>query len=135
MDAWVDVCQVEDIPSRGARVVAREGAVPIAIFRSADDAVFALLDRCPHRGGPLSQGLVTGTRVVCPLHGWTVDLRSGVAAAPDEGCTQAFDVEVQGRCVRLKLADLRGASGVACVASSGLASADVQDAETPFPRS
>jgi nitrite reductase (NADH) small subunit len=134
MEPWVDVCRVEDIPSRGARVVARDGAVPIAIFRTAEDAVFALLDRCPHRGGPLSQGLITGTRVVCPLHGWTVDLASGVAAAPDEGCTQAFDVDVcEGR-VRLKRADLRDGTTRSAPLCGALAPADVQDAETPFPR-
>ena len=103
MERWVDVCRLDEIPSRGARVVQREGATPIAVFRTAGDGVFALLDRCPHRGGPLSQGLVTGERVVCPLHGWTVELGGGHAVAPDEGCAQTFAVEVRDGRVHLRL--------------------------------
>lgn len=133
MERWVDICSVDEIPSRGARVVTRDGAIPIAIFRTGDDRVFALLDRCPHRGGPLSQGLVTGARVVCPLHGWTIDMNDGQAAAPDEGCVQAFDVVVESGCVRLRHADLVApvAPAATCAsASPGKAS----DAETPFPQ-
>ena len=67
----------------------------VAVFRNAEDQVFALLDRCPHKGGPLSQGIVFGTSVACPLHNWTIGLDDGCAKAPDEGCTHAF--AVQGR--------------------------------------
>ena len=134
MEVWVDICRVEDIPSRGARVVAREGGIPIALFRAADDAVFAVLDRCPHRGGPLSQGLVTGARVVCPLHGWTVDLASGEASAPDEGCTQAFVVDVKAGCVRLQRTDLHAGSSTGPSACGSPVRNDLRDAETPFPR-
>jgi NAD(P)H-dependent nitrite reductase small subunit len=71
----------------------------VAVFRNADDEVFALLDRCPHKGGPLSQGIVFGRSVACPLHNWTIALSTGEAAAPDEGCTPYFSVRVQdGRC-------------------------------------
>ena len=81
---WLDVGALADIPRRGARVVAsREG--PIAIFRTTDDRVFALHDKCPHRGGPLSQGIVHGEFVTCPLHGWNIALASGAAVAPDIG--------------------------------------------------
>ena len=66
----------------------------IAIFRTAGDRVFALNDRCPHKGGPLSQGIVFGESVACPLHNWCIDLESGAAAAPDEGCVERFDVRV-----------------------------------------
>ena len=95
---WADICALDDIPVLGARVVARDSGSNIAIFRNGDDAVFALLDRCPHKGGPLSQGIVFGTRVACPLHNWTIALDSGCAAEPDEGCTQSFAVKlVDGR--------------------------------------
>ena len=91
---WSDVCAVDDVPVLGARVVRRPAAADIALFRNADDRVFALLDRCPHKGGPLSQGIVFGERVACPLHNWTIELKSGCATAPDEGCTISFVTRV-----------------------------------------
>ena len=65
------------------------------MFRTESDGVFALLDRCPHKGGPLSQGIVFGHSVACPLHNWTIGLCDGQAAAPDEGCTPKFQVKVE----------------------------------------
>jgi nitrite reductase [NAD(P)H] small subunit len=84
--------KLEDIPRQGARVVRTAAHGDIAVFRNADDEVFALEDRCPHRGGPLSQGIVFGRRVSCPLHGWTVALEDGCAVAPDKGCARSFRV-------------------------------------------
>src|SRR5438045_7651188 len=94
---WTAVCAVADIPRLGARVVERPGDPRgnIAIFRTADDRVFALADRCPHRGGPLSQGIVHGDRVACPLHNWNIALDSGAAIAPDEGCAASYAVRVE----------------------------------------
>lgn len=91
---WIRICRIEDIPPLGARRVARAQGLDVAIFRTADDRIFALLDRCPHRGGPLSQGIVFDQRVACPLHNWTIGLSDGKAAAPDEGCTPTFQVRV-----------------------------------------
>jgi nitrite reductase (NADH) small subunit len=65
------------------------------VFRSAEDEVFALLDRCPHKGGPLSQGIVHGRSVTCPLHNWKIDLASGESLAPDVGCTRAYPVRLE----------------------------------------
>ena len=79
---WVRVCAVEDIPLLGSRVLKREGGDDIALFRPAAARVFALADRCPHKGGPLSQGIVSGDTVTCPLHGWNIQLDSGQACAP-----------------------------------------------------
>jgi nitrite reductase (NADH) small subunit len=94
--SWKAVCRVEDIPVLGARRVAREGSsVPIAVFRNAENRVFALLDRCPHQGGPLSQGIVFGESVACPLHNWTIGLADGCAQAPDQGCVQRFACKVE----------------------------------------
>ena len=83
------VCRIEEIPQLGARVV-RSVHGNIAVFRNGEDEVFALLDKCPHKGGPLSQGIVFGERVACPLHNWSIGLCDGTAAAPDEGCTPKF---------------------------------------------
>jgi nitrite reductase (NADH) small subunit len=92
---WQVICRVEDIPVLGARRVARERGMDVAVFRNDRDQVFALLDRCPHKGGPLSQGIVFGTSVACPLHNWSIGLDDGCAKAPDEGCTQRFSCRVE----------------------------------------
>lgn len=94
---WIEVGRVEDVPLRGARTV-RTAGPPIAIFRTADGEIFALVDRCPHRGGPLSEGIVSGKSVTCPLHNWGIDLESGAAQAPDVGCAPTIPVKlVDGR--------------------------------------
>ncbi len=101
---WTRICSTEDIPRLGARVV-RQGAGPnVAVFRTAADAYFALADRCPHRGGPLSQGIVFGDRVACPLHNTCVELDSGCAVAPDKGRVQSYPVKVDGGVVYVDLA-------------------------------
>jgi nitrite reductase (NADH) small subunit len=94
MNEWKVICRVEDIPKLGARKVTRAGGGDIAVFRTAEDKVFALLDRCPHKGGPLSQGIVHGDRVACPLHNWNIALDTGIASAPDEGCAANYPVRV-----------------------------------------
>jgi nitrite reductase (NADH) small subunit len=78
----------------------------VAVFRSASDAVFALLDRCPHKGGPLSQGIVFGESVACPLHNWTISLVDGQAKAPDVGCAVSFACKVEGGMVYLDADEL-----------------------------
>jgi nitrite reductase (NADH) small subunit len=94
---WIEVGRLEDIPRRGARRVVRtEGSPAIAVFRTADDEVFALVDRCPHRRGPLSEGIVQGRAVACPLHGWVIALENGRAESPDEGCAQPVAVRLLG---------------------------------------
>ena len=94
---FTDVCALAEIPVLGARVIERPGHADgnVAVFRTADDHVFAVHDRCPHKGGPLSQGIVFGHRVACPLHNWTIELATGEAAAPDVGCTRRFAAHVE----------------------------------------
>jgi nitrite reductase (NADH) small subunit len=99
---WIRICALEDIPPLGARVV-RDPAGDICVFRNAGNEVFALADRCPHRGGPLSQGIVHGRSVTCPLHGWTIDLANGEAVDPDRGCTHTYRVKVENGDVLLAL--------------------------------
>lgn len=96
MTDWKRICLLEDIPRLGARVVQRPGEEDIAIFRNAEDEVFALHDKCPHKGGPLSQGMVHGRKVTCPLHGWNIGLEDGQAVAPDSGHCGRFAVKVEG---------------------------------------
>jgi nitrite reductase (NADH) small subunit len=103
MSAWVNIGALESIPRRGARVVRRPAQDDIAVFRTADDVVFALLDRCPHKGGPLSQGIVFGTKVACPLHNWNICLEDGNAVAPDVGCARTFAVKVENGQVLLEV--------------------------------
>ena len=90
---WHPVGPLSSIPRLGARVI-EAGRATIALFRTADDEVFAVDDRCPHRGGPLSQGIVHGRKVTCPLHSWKIHLDSGEAVAPDKGCTASYPVTV-----------------------------------------
>ena len=108
MSDWKAVCRVDDIPVLGARRVQRLQACDVAVFRNAEDKVFALLDRCPHKGGPLSQGIVFGESVACPLHNWTIGLADGCAREPDEGCTPAFQVKLENGEVFLLAAELSG---------------------------
>ncbi|CAN7295128.1 nitrite reductase small subunit NirD [Acidovorax sp. LjRoot129] len=103
---WKLICRVEDIPELGSRRVERAQGLDVAVFRNDAGGVFALLDRCPHKGGPLSQGIVFGTQVACPLHNWTIGLCDGQAAAPDEGCTPKFAVKVEDGAVYLNTEEL-----------------------------
>lgn len=89
----LDLGPVTALPERGARCV-RLPELTIAVFRTGSGEIFALRDECPHRGGPLSQGIVHGARVTCPLHDWVIDLATGCATGPDEGATQTFRVSV-----------------------------------------
>ncbi|MDP2678416.1 MAG: nitrite reductase small subunit NirD [Rhodoferax sp.] len=106
MNDWTPICRVDEIPVLGSRRVSRPQGLDVAVFRNDKDEVFALLDRCPHKGGPLSQGIVFGTSVACPLHNWTIGLCTGQAAAPDEGCTPRFEVKLTGGQVFLKTSEL-----------------------------
>ena len=101
--AWTPVCAVADIPRLGARVLMRpdDPRGNVAIFRTGDDRVFALADRCPHKGGVLSQGIVHGESVTCPLHNWVINLTDGNAAEPDEGCVHVVQVRLEGRRILL----------------------------------
>jgi nitrite reductase (NADH) small subunit len=99
---WTRVCALEEIPPLGARVV-KSAHGNIAVFRNADDEVFALLDKCPHKGGPLSQGIVHGRKVTCPLHSWNIGLDDGNAVAPDHGCARRFAVKLDSGIVFIDL--------------------------------
>lgn len=93
MGNWYEVGNVNDIKPLGARVV-KSPRGDIAVFRTADNEIFALVDKCPHKGGPLSQGIVHGKAVACPLHNWNIDLNTGEVLGPDNGCTRTIPVAV-----------------------------------------
>jgi nitrite reductase (NADH) small subunit len=103
---WVDVAARSEIPHQGAQRI-MIGEVPIAVFSSQDGTVYALIDRCPHKGGPLSQGIVHGRYIACPLHNWSISLETGQARAPDKGCAHTLDVEVVDGRVRLDVSRLK----------------------------
>ena len=90
---WLDIGTIEDIPQRGARCV-KTSQGKIGVFRTADDQVFAIEDHCPHKGGPLSQGIVHGTVVTCPLHSWNISLKTGEALGDDKGCVPTIPLKV-----------------------------------------
>jgi nitrite reductase (NADH) small subunit len=92
---WTKIGTLDDIPRRGARCVATPRG-RIAVFRTGDDQVFATVDRCPHKGGPLSQGIVHGTSVTCPLHNWVISLETGKAQGADEGEVRTIPVKIDG---------------------------------------
>jgi nitrite reductase (NADH) small subunit len=105
---WIEIVALEDIPQLGSRVI-KTDTVDIALFRTALDEVFAIKDACPHKQGPLSQGIVHGTSVTCPLHNWKIDLASGEALGPDEGCTNVYPVKVENGRVYLGSLEARAA--------------------------
>ncbi len=102
MSEWIEIGPLQDIPRQGARVV-QTTAGEIAVFRARSDAVFALDNRCPHKGGPLSEGIVFDHHVACPLHNWKISLESGEAQAPDVGCTRRHAVRVVDGQVQLNI--------------------------------
>ena len=107
MSEWIEIGTLNDIPLKGARVVTSDNG-NIAIFRTAEDKVFALKDECPHKQGPLSQGIVHGDRVACPLHDWKIHLDTGIAVAPDEGCAATFPIKMDGDKILLSLTPNEG---------------------------
>lgn len=103
--AFVEVGRIDDVPRLGARVVTTH-AGEIAVFRTADDQIFALRNRCPHKGGPLSEGIVHGRSVTCPLHNWVISLETGAVQGPDEGCARAIRVRVEGGVIAIDVSGL-----------------------------
>ncbi len=94
MSEWIDIGALDEVPVRGSRVI-RSAVGCVAVFRTADDEVFALDDRCPHKGGPLSDGIVHGRSVTCPLHNWVISLETGMAQGADEGSVRTFRIRVE----------------------------------------
>lgn len=109
MTEWIDIGALTDIPPRGARCL-NTAFGKIAIFRTADDQVFAIHDRCPHRGGPLSQGIVHGAEVTCPLHNWVFSLETGAAQGADEGAVRTYPLRLHNHRILIDLQSLQAAT-------------------------
>jgi len=101
MSEWLAVTKVTEIPPLGSRVVEAK-TMKIALFRNNQDQVFAIKDACPHKQGPLSQGIMHNNTVTCPLHNWRINLETGQALEPDEGCAHIFEVKIEQGLVYLK---------------------------------
>lgn len=106
-NVWIDVGALDDVPRQGARLI-KTPAGCVAVFRTEDDRIFALDDRCPHKNGPLSQGIVHGASVTCPLHNWVISLETGRAEGADEGETKTFPVRSEGGRILLEASRLAG---------------------------
>ncbi|THF46973.1 nitrite reductase small subunit NirD [Allorhizobium terrae] len=99
---WVAIGSLQDIPPQGARCV-EHGDTTIAVFRTHDNRVFAMEDKCPHKNGPLSQGIVHDNCVTCPLHNWVINLETGLAQGADDGATATFPVKLEGEMIYLSV--------------------------------
>jgi nitrite reductase (NADH) small subunit len=101
MNDWLEITPLDEIPVLGSRVVETD-TTKIALFRSKDETVFAIKDQCPHKQGPLSQGIMHGDSVTCPLHNWKISLLTGEALGTDEGCTNVYQTKIENGIVYLK---------------------------------
>lgn len=101
MSQWLEIAPLEEIPVLGSRVLETESE-NIAIFRAKEDKIYAIKDQCPHKQGPLSQGIMHGDSVTCPLHNWKISLVSGEALGADEGCTNVYETKVENGIIYLK---------------------------------
>ena len=101
MSQWLEITEVNEIPELGSRVIETD-TVNIALFRGKEDKIFAIKDECPHKQGPLSQGIMHGDSVTCPLHNWKISLVSGEALGADEGCTNIYETKVEDGVIYLK---------------------------------
>jgi len=102
MSNWIEIAPLEEIPRQGSRIVKTKD-YNIAVFRTVQDEVFAIKDVCPHKQGQLSQGIVHGKKVTCPLHNWIISLESGEALGPDVGCTNVFAAKIDEGIVNIQL--------------------------------
>jgi nitrite reductase (NADH) small subunit len=107
---WLDIGPVDQLPALGARTLPVQGGEEIAIFRTANGSVYALVNKCPHKGGPLSQGIVHDTTVTCPLHNWRISLITGAALGEDRGCTPVIPVKID--CGRILIGRAEALAGL-----------------------
>jgi nitrite reductase (NADH) small subunit len=102
---WIDIGAIADVPLRGSRILKAAGGC-IAVFRTSDNEAFAIDDKCPHKAGPLSQGIVHGRAVTCPLHNWVISLETGKAQGADEGSVKTYALKIEAGRILLDRASL-----------------------------
>lgn len=103
---WIDIAALDAVPQRGARLVKTAHGC-VAVFRTGEDEVFALDNACPHKKGPLVEGIVHGASVTCPLHNWVISLETGAVQGPDEGQVATFAARVENGRILLDVASLQ----------------------------
>jgi nitrite reductase (NADH) small subunit len=104
---WKNIGPVGNIPLTGARrLCLKSQGRPVAVFRTGDGEIFALVDECPHKKGPLSEGIIAGKTVTCPLHNWVIGLDDGQAVAPDTGAAAPLSVRIVGGDIYIHLPEL-----------------------------
>lgn len=103
--SWTDIASIDDIPLRGARVVKTTQGC-IAVFRTGEAEAYAVSDTCPHKGGPLSDGIVHDKKVTCPLHNWVFSLETGQAQGADAGSIETYPLRVEGGRILLDISSL-----------------------------
>lgn len=91
---WLDIGSVDQITPGTARTLPVVGSDEIAVFRTQKNEFYALVNRCPHKQGPLSQGIVHDNVVTCPLHNWNISLKTGEALGEDKGCVPVIPMKV-----------------------------------------
>lgn len=109
MSAWIDIAALDAVPQRGARMIKTVHGC-VAVFRTAGDEVFALDNACPHKQGPLAEGIVHGKAVTCPLHNWVISLETGEVQGADEGQVATYPAKVDGGRIWLDAAFLTRAN-------------------------
>ncbi|MEO0830212.1 MAG: nitrite reductase small subunit NirD [Pseudomonadota bacterium] len=109
MRQWIDLGPLEDVPLRGARKV-KTAMGCVAVFRTEGDAVYAVSNACPHKAGPLNEGIVHGSKVTCPLHNWVISLETGEVQGNDEGAVETYPVRVENGRILLDAGRLTSAS-------------------------
>lgn len=109
MSDWIDIAALDEIPVRGARMVKTKLGC-VALFRTSADEVFAIDNACPHKGGPLAEGIVHGSAVTCPLHNWVISLETGQVQGADEGQVATYPTRLDGDRILLDVTFLRGQS-------------------------
>jgi nitrite reductase (NADH) small subunit len=108
---WLDIGPVDQLPALGARTLLVKGGDEIAIFLTANGGVYALVNKCPHKQGPLSEGIVHDTTVTCPLHNWRISLTTGKALGSDEGCVPVIPVKIDAGRILIRRAEALASVG------------------------
>ena len=91
----IRVGTVDDMTDRLGKTV-RAGELEIAVYKLSNGRIRAIENRCPHKGGVLTEGIVSGDFVFCPMHDWKICLHDGKVQEPDSGCVKSFETIIEG---------------------------------------
>jgi nitrite reductase (NADH) small subunit len=108
---WVDIGALDSIPVEAARLVKTDAGC-IAVFRTSGTEAYAISDTCPHKQGPLAQGIVAGKFVTCPLHNWVISLETGKAQGADVGQVATYPLKIEKGRIMLDVSPLKVAEKV-----------------------